>query len=85
MVNLQCDRRNRAILFSSVIIIISIIHFGVGIGITRGYGKYDEIFQQQVGLAGFNIFVGLLSIIVGVIGLVSAILRYPLLSKYILF
>lgn len=85
MLNMQFDKRMRAMFFSVIIICLSIIHFAVGIAIVSGYRKYHDIFEQQRGLAGYNIFIGFFSIIVGIIGLVSAIQRSPLLSEYILF
>lgn len=77
------DRRVRAIIFSAVIIIIGIIHFGVGIGIVRRYHKYHEIFEQQVGLSGFNIFIGFSVMVIGAVGLVSVLKQLSLLSKCI--
>lgn len=78
------NRYIRGLIFSCVIIIFGIIHFAVGIGIVRRYNKYDDIFQQQVGLAGFNIFIGFFTMVIGVIGLVSIIIDHYILCKCLL-
>jgi len=73
--------RIRAIILSSVVMIVGIIHLGVGIGIVAKYRKFHNVFQQQIGLSGFNIFIGLCTIIIGIIGLVSVLKAYTFLSK----
>jgi len=73
----------RTVILSAAILIVGIIHLGVGIGIVAKYHQYDDTFQQQIGLSGYNIFIGIFTMIVGIIGLVSTINDYPFLSKYI--
>jgi hypothetical protein len=73
----------RTVFLSSAILIVGIIHLGVGIGIAAKDRVFNDTFQQQVGLAGYNIFIALFTIAVGIIGLVSTIYEYPFLSKYI--
>lgn len=65
--------RTRTILLSAAILIFGIIHLGVGIGVVAKYSQYDNVFQQQVGLAGYNIVVALLAIFVGIIGIIAAV------------
>jgi uncharacterized membrane protein len=73
----------RTVILSAAILIVGIIHLGVGIGIVAKYHQYGDTFQQQIGLSGYNIFIGIFTMIVGIIGLVSTINDYPFLSKYI--
>ncbi len=75
------NRRLGAIILSAVVLIVGIIHLGVGIGIVARYNKFHDVFQQQIGLSGFNIFIGLCTIIIGIIGLVSVLKEYTFLSK----
>lgn len=75
--------RIRTIILSVLILIVGIIHLGVGIGIVAKYKKYSDTFQQQVSLSGYNIFVGLSTIAVGILGLVSGIRQSTALSKCI--
>ncbi len=77
--------RIRGIIISSVILIVGIIHLGVGIGIVAKYRKFNDIFQQQVSLSGYNIFIGLCTIAIGILGLVSILTRSIFLSKYLFF
>ena len=71
----------RTIILEGVIIVFGIIHLGVGIGIVARYSRYDAIFQQQVGLAGYNIVIALLAIFVSIVGLIAAIHRSVLFSE----
>ncbi len=77
------DRRIRDVIISAAILIVGIIHLAVGIGIVAKYHKFGDTFQQQVGLSGFNIFIGLCAMTVGILGLISVINQYLFLSKYI--
>ena len=70
----------RTVLLAATIFIVGIIHLGVGIGICAKYSKYNDIFQQQIGLAGYDIFVALVSIAVGLLGIFSTIYDYPFIS-----
>jgi hypothetical protein len=83
MFNVVFDRRMRAIILTSVVLIFGIIHFGVGVGIVAKYNKYHDVFVQQVGLSGYNIFLGIFAIAVGIVGLLSVLKGYRLLGKYI--
>jgi hypothetical protein len=79
------DGRTRAIIVSSLILIVGIIHLGLGIGVCAQFHKYHDIFQQQIGLAAFDLVIGLFTITIGIFGLVSVLKEYPALCKYISF
>jgi len=85
MVSIVFNRRTRGIIFSIVIIIVGIIHLGVGIGICAKYSKFHNIFEQQVGLSAYNILIGLLTIPIGIAGLIAVLEENSFLSKYISF
>ena len=75
----------RLILLYSAIILMGIIHFAVGVGICAKYRKYGGTFQQETGLSGYNIFVGICTVAVGILGLVAVLRESVYLSKYISF
>ena len=70
-----------AIIVSALLIILGIIHFGVGVGIVARYRQYGNTFQQSVGLCGFNIVIGLFSIAVGAVALVAILSDRGVLSE----
>ena len=72
-------------IIAALIVVIGIIHLGVGAGIVSKYKKYHDVFRQPVGLSGFNIFIGLLAIATGAVCLVSIFMKRPALSKYFLY
>jgi uncharacterized membrane protein len=74
--------RLRALFLSTLILILGIIHLGVGIGIVSKYHKYS-VFQQQVSLSGFNIFIGIYTIILGIFAVVTSLTQNQLFRKYI--
>jgi hypothetical protein len=53
------------------ILIFAILHVGVSIGIIVPFRKYGDIFTPQVGLASYNLVVGFVGLITGVLGLVA--------------
>jgi uncharacterized membrane protein len=66
----QQQRSSKPVLIiSALVIIFGIIHLAVGIGIVGRYRQYDDIFRQPVGLASFNIVIGLFAIVVGIMAL----------------
>lgn len=73
--------RNRTIILSSIVLGVGIIHLGVGIGIIAKYQRYNDIFQQQIGLCGYNIVIGLFTMFVGILGLIAALHRSIFFSK----
>lgn len=70
----------RTLIISAAILIMGIIHLGVGIGIVAKYKQFKDIFEQQVGLSGYNIFVAIFTIIVAIIGFVAVLRDNPNLS-----
>ncbi|UJR30653.1 hypothetical protein I4U23_018177 [Adineta vaga] len=62
--------RIRGLIVAALLLIFSIIHFGVGIGIAKGFNRYKDIFKQPVALAIYNIVFGIFGIIVGILSLI---------------
>jgi hypothetical protein len=73
--------RTIAIMISSAILIVGIIHLGVGIGLVAKYHGISDVFQQQLSLSGYNIFLGLCAIGLGIAGLIAILYELPLFSK----
>lgn len=74
--------RTPAIIISALILVFGIIHLGVGSGIVGRFRQFDDIFRQPVGLAGFNIVIGIYGIAIGIPGLVAVINENAVLSSY---
>ena len=74
--------RTPAIIIAALILVFGIIHLGVGSGIVGRYHQFDDIFQQPVGLAGFNIVIGIYGIAIGLVGLVAVIYENAALGSY---
>jgi uncharacterized membrane protein len=64
-----------AISVMSLILVFSLIHIGVSIGIIVQYRKYNDIFRPQIGLSGFNLALSLIGLITGILGMVASGLR----------
>jgi hypothetical protein len=77
--------RTLAIIISALLLIFGIIHLGVGIGVVARYRQYSDIFAQSVGLASFNIVIGIYGIAIGIVCLFCTIQERAALSKYLLF
>ena len=73
-----------AIIITSLILIFGIIHLSVGIGIVAKYRQYANILQQSVGLASFNIVIGIYGIVAGALSLFAVLTQRPSLSNYFL-
>ena len=71
----------RCIILFALILILGIIHLGVGIGIVARYHRYKDTFQPQISLSGYNIFIALCTIALGILGLVSVIAKNMFLRK----
>jgi hypothetical protein len=69
---------------SILILIFAIIHLGVSIGILTRFQPYGDIFRPERGIAGFNIVISLLGLIVGGVGIFATASNRGNLSKYIL-
>jgi uncharacterized membrane protein len=77
--------RTPGMIITALIIVLGIIHLGVGIGITARYRQYSDVFRQPVGLAAFTIVVGIIGIAFGALCLMSVLQERPALSKYFFF
>ncbi|CAF1057698.1 unnamed protein product [Adineta ricciae] len=53
----------------TLILIFSIIHLGVSIGIIGQYRKYSSFFGPQIGLAGYNLAISVFGLAAGINGL----------------
>jgi hypothetical protein len=67
-----------------LILIFAIIHLGVGIGIITRFHYYGDIFYPETGLAGFNIFISVVALVIGGVGLFAVLSGRGPLCKYIL-
>ena len=70
-----------AITIMALIVLFSIIHLGVSIGIIVPYRKYGDIFRPQIGLSSFNLVISLFGLLTGILGLVSLGLRAERFGK----
>lgn len=61
--------KTRGIIVAALVLILSIIHLAVGIGIARGYNRHKDVFKQSVSLAIYNAIFGAFGIVVGILGL----------------
>ncbi len=75
---------NPAIIIGALIIVFGIIHLGVGIGIVAKYRRYNDVCQQPVGLSGYNIVIGILALVTGIVCVIGISLGKAALSKYFL-
>ena len=71
------------ILIMSLILIFSLIHLGVGIGIIARNRGFGTMFRPEIGLAAYNIVISFLGIIVGTIGLICILKHQKLLGKFL--
>ena len=60
----------RGTIVAVLVFIFGIIHLGVGIGIARDYSRYKDIFRQSVALAIYDLIIGILGTIVGILSIV---------------
>jgi hypothetical protein len=70
-----------AMILAALLIVVGIVHFGVGVGIVARYRQYGGIFRQSVGLCAFNIIISLFSVAVGIVGLISILKNRGALSQ----
>lgn len=83
---MQGFRRYAGVLCSAFILVLSVIHLGVGGGIIGRFRQYDDVFRPEVGLSAFNIFIGFFALLIGSFGLFSALTHRGNLGKcYLLF
>jgi formate hydrogenlyase subunit 3/multisubunit Na+/H+ antiporter MnhD subunit len=60
-----------AIVIAALVLILGIIHLSVAAAFVSKYNRYKDVFQQPVGLSGFNIVIGIYGIVIGILGLVT--------------
>jgi hypothetical protein len=65
----------------ALILVFSLIHLAVSIGIIVPFRKYGDIFRPQIGLSAFNIVISFFGIVTGILGLVSIGLTSERLGK----
>lgn len=65
-----------------LILIFGIIHFGVGVGIVATYRLFQPVFMSSLGLAAFNIVIGIYAVVVGIIGIIAIVRNRPSLGIY---
>ena len=78
---MQGFRRYAGIICSAFIVILAIIHVGVGGGIIGKFHHYDDVFRPEVGLSAFNVVIGLLALFIGTLALFSALTHRGNLGK----
>ncbi len=70
-----------AISIMALILVFSLIHLAVSIGIIVPFRKYGDIFRPQIGLSAFNIVISFFGLVTGILGLVSMGLTSERLGK----
>lgn len=78
-------RRLYCIICMILILILAIIHFGVSLSILEKFRHYGNIFHPERGLAGFNLVISILGIIIAGFGLFSVLTSRGVLSMYTIF
>ena len=68
-----------------LILIFAIIHLGVAGGIIGRFNRYGDIFRPEIGLAGFNLAIGVYAFLIGVFGLFAVLTDRGNLSEYAFF
>ena len=79
---MQLGERLVTIICLALMLIFAIIHFGVGVGIVARFASYQGLFRPERGLAGFNIFISIVGLIVAGFGLLATLTDRRALSKY---
>lgn len=67
---------------TAIVLILSLTHLGLGIGVLVETVRYGSIFRPESGLAGYNIFIGAFGIIVSGFGLFSVLTERGILGNY---
>ena len=65
----------------SLILLFSLIHLGVSIGIIGQYRKYSSFFGPQIGLAGYNLAISIFGLAAGIVGLFAFMTDSPKIGK----
>lgn len=64
-----------------LLIIISIVHLGVGGSIIRKFQDLQGLYARETGLAGYNVFIGIVGLLVGGFGLIGILTSRKALSS----
>lgn len=78
-------KHTAALIVGILIIVLSIIHLGVGIGITAKYSQYKSVMQMSIGLAAYNIVIGVFGLAVGILAVFTILKQNRKLCKETLF
>jgi hypothetical protein len=68
----------------SLVLVFSLIHLGVSIGIINTNRQYVGVFHPEVGLSGFNIVIAFFGIAVGSAGLMHLLTDFKIFSRVLL-
>lgn len=64
-----------------LILVFSLIHLGVSIGIIGQYRKYSTFFGPQIGLAGYNIAISVFGLVASIVGIFAFMTDSPKIGK----
>jgi hypothetical protein len=67
---MESDGRIFGFTIMSSILLFSVIHLGVSIGIIVPYRQYGALFRPQVGLSAFNLVICILGFVAGILGVI---------------
>jgi hypothetical protein len=67
---------------TAILLILSLTHLGLGIGVLVETVRYGSIFRPESGLAGYNIFIGAFGVIVSSFGLFSVLTERGILGNH---
>ena len=70
-----------AITTMTFILLFSLIHLAVSVGIIVPFRKYDDIFRPEIGLSSFNLVVCFVGLITGTLGLASVFMNSERFGK----
>ena len=78
---MEMTNRVFGIAMMGLLLLFTVIHIGVSIGIIVPNRKYSDIFRPQIGLAAFNLVISIFSLVTGVMGLVSLSMNKPRIGR----
>ena len=64
-----------------LLLLFTVIHIAVSIGIIVPDRQYSDIFRPQIGLAAFNLVISIFGLATGVIGLASLLMNKPRIGR----
>ena len=79
------SKHTAALIVGILVVILSIIHLGVGIGLTAKYSVYKSVLQLSYGLAAYNIAIGLFGLAVGALAVFAVLKQNRKLCKETVF